>query len=131
MFRLKFILCALIVLFVGIGLLIDGMNNAYRDHRLNSKGKIATVVGIVSGGQGRSDEVKLLGEDGEEFTERMYVPPEVPYKVMQHEKITVDYLPGDTWVNRWTGDRAQGGLEFLFGLFLCAAGGCLMRIFTR
>ena len=122
----RFLPVALLVGMSGLYMLVDAGKSKYNEHKLNTLGKTATVIRIVPDTRSGSSD-----EDGKPFTLRLIVPMGVEAKLVQHEEVTVDYLPDDTSVTRWAGEKSHALLDALVGLALWVFGALLLRFFAR
>ena len=130
--RLKVILLGLVFGVGGLWMFVGGVSAKYDEHKLNTLGKSATVVRIVPGTSvGNTDEVRLRDDDGTLLTRRLAVPFSVTAKLRQHEEVTIDYLPDDPSLVRWTGQKGRPLLGALMGLAVWVFGALLLGVALR
>lgn len=121
--KLRLILIFLAFIVMGGGIFIMGLRTMYNEHRLSSTGKTAPVLRLVNlQGGGNADEVHFKTEDGEEQTVRMVVPMDVRNRLNSHQDVSIDYLPNDPTINRWTGENNGTGFLTLMGVVIMVVG---------
>lgn len=129
--RMLIILNGIGIAFIGIWIFFTGVGTSLTEHRLNSRGKTAEVIGLERRSDPGGDKVRLRDDEGHEFDRYMSAPDALVSGFARHDKVTVDYLPDDPVANRLSGARQGGGPIALFGLGMCAAGIYMVRICMR
>jgi hypothetical protein len=130
MAKFKLLIIVLTVMVIGGGIFLMGLSTLYNEHRLSSHGKSAEVIRVLPE-LGQNGDLYFEGEDGQELHVGMAVPMEIQTKIDLHQKVSVDYLPNDPSVNRWTGQSRGTGFMTLRGLGLLAFGVFLFRVLGR
>ena len=130
MAKFKLLLIVLTVMVIGGGIFLMGLSTLYDEHRLSSHGKSAEVIRVLPE-LGQNGDVYFKGEDGQQLHVGMAVPMEIQTKIDLHQKVSVDYLPSDPSVNRWTGQSRGTGFMTLMGLGFLALGVFLFRVLGR
>lgn len=132
MVRARFILLIIVLSLIVVGgaIFLVGVHTLYDEHRLSAHGKSTEVIRVVPK-SGDNGDVYFKDEYGQELHAGMLVPMEIQLKLDRRQEVSVDYLPSDPSVNRWTGQPRGTGVMTALGLGLLALGVFLFRVLGR